>query len=187
MNIKNLKILILIFASFAISSNIMAQQNYDSLYIQKYYNKSVLALYENYSNHSIFISQSFRKDSLNNTSLQAIAESKIDIGISYSNEKYFFAVNLLGLLNKEPDRKPIPKAINFVIGITDGDKLFELGANWYTGYYESNSKNIIANFDNTIPYYSYEKLNTLNFFLNKITFTNKKNFSYAAAYKGTEL
>jgi hypothetical protein len=186
MNTSKLKITILIFIS-CLTTLVKAQQNYDSLYIKKYYNKSIWALYENYNNHSIFISQSFHKDSLINTSLQPIAESKIDIGISYSNEKYYFAFNLLSLLNKEPTRKPAPKAINFVIGITNSNKLFELGANWFTGYYENNSKNIVPNFNDTTPFHSYDKLNTVNFFLNKITFTNKRKFSYSAVYKGTEL
>ena len=166
--------------------NSKAQQNYDSLYIKKYYNKSTWALYQNYNNHSIFISQSFHKVSTLNTSLQAIAESKIDIGLSYSNEKNYFAFNLLSLLNKQPKRKPIPKAINFVIGITNRNKLFEFGANWFTGYYENNSKNFIPNFSDTTAFYSYKNLNTLNLFLNKITFTNKNKFSYSSVYKGTE-
>ena len=164
-----------------------AQYYFDSTYIKKYYNKAVWSLYQNYNNHSLYISQTFNKDNSVNTKLNPIAESLTDVGFIYSNEKQFFAFNLFSFPNQPSTRKPQPKAINFIIGINDDNKVSELGANWFTGYYENNSAYFIPNFYDSTPYYSYDKLKTTQVFYNYINFTNKRKFSYGAAYIGSAL
>ena len=163
------------------------QYYFDSTYIKKYYNTAVWSLYQYYSDHSLYISQKFRKDTGISTKLNPVAESLTDVGFIYSNEKSFLAFNLYSVPNQPSKRKPQPKAINFIIGINDNNKLSELGVNWFTGYYEKNSANFVPNFNDSTPYYSYDKLKTTNVFYNYINFTNKRKFSYGAAYRGSAL
>lgn len=167
--------------------NATAQYYFDSTYIKKYYNSAVWSLYQNYNNHSLYISQNFHKDSTINTKLNPIAESLTDVGFIYSDEKRFFAFNLYSVPNQPSKRKPQPKAINFIIGINDNNKVFEIGANWFTGYYEKNSMNIVPNFNDSTPYYHYDKLKTTNAFINYVNFTNKRKFSYGAVYRGSAI
>ncbi len=167
--------------------HLSAQYYFDSTYIKKYYNSSVWSLYQNYNNHSLYISQSFQKDTALNTKLNPIAESLIDVGFIYSDEKRFFAFNLYSVPNQPSKRKPTPKAVNFIIGINDNNKVFEIGANWFTGYYEKNSRNFVPNFNDSTPYYHYDNMKTTNAFINYINFTNKRKFSYGAVYRGSAL
>lgn len=164
-----------------------AQYYFDSTFIKKYYNNSVWSLYQNYNNHSLYISQKFKKDSTINTKLSATAESLTDVGFIYTNEKLFLAFYLYSVPYKPSVRKPKPRAINFLIGINDDNKVSELGVNWYTGYYENNSANFVPNFNDSSAFYSYDKLKSTNVFYNFINFTNHRKFSYGAVYKGTAL
>jgi hypothetical protein len=75
-------------------SQASAQFYFDSTYIQKYYNNAVWSIYQNYSNHSLQISQPNSKDTTQNTKLTPFAESLTDVGIIYSDEKKFFSFNL---------------------------------------------------------------------------------------------
>jgi hypothetical protein len=163
------------------------QYYFDSTYIKKYYNTAVWSLYQYYSNHSLYISQKFRKDTGISTKLNPVAESLTDVGFIYSNEKSFLAFNLYSVPNQPSKRKPQPKAINFIIGINEDNKLTELGANWFTGYYEKNSANFVPNFNDSTPFYSYNNLKTTNIFFNSINFSNKRKFSYGAVNRGTAL
>ena len=180
------KILVFIIFLFSVNTSI-AQYYFDSTHIKKYYNNAVWSLYQNYSNHSLYISQTFHKDTTLNTILNPIAEGLTDVGFIYSNEKSFIAFNLYSVPNQPSNRKPKPKAINFLIGIDNNNKVFELGANWFTGYYEKNSANFVPNFNDSTPYYNYNNLQTTNVFLNYINFTNKRKFSYGAVYRGSAL
>jgi hypothetical protein len=164
-----------------------AQYYFDSTYIKKYYNNAVLSLYQNYSNHSLYLSQKFIPDTNINTKLNPIAESLTDVGVSYSNEKNSFSFNLFSVPYQPSKRKPQPKAINFLFGIISDNKFIELGVNWFTGYYENNSKNFIPGFNNSSPFYSYNKLKTTNVFYNSVNFSNKRKFSYGAVYRGNAL
>jgi hypothetical protein len=181
--LKSLVLTTLVFNFNAAS----AQYYFDSTYIKKFYNNAVWSLYQNYNNHSLYISQNFDKENTVNTALNPIAESLTDIGFIYSNEKRFFAFNLFSIPNRPSTRKPQPKALNFIIGINNDNKLSEIGLNWFTGYYENNSVNFVPNFNDSTPYYSYGNLKTLNIFYNYINFTNKRKFSYGAAYRGSAL
>jgi hypothetical protein len=173
---------------FLFSLNIVSAQYYfDSTYIKKYYNNALWSLYQNYNNHSLYISQKFQRDSTTNTALNPIAESLTNVGFSYSDEKRFIAINLYSVPYQPSKRKPQPRAINFVIGINADNKVSELGLNWFTGYYEKNSANFLNNFNDSTAYYNYDKLKTINVYYNFINFTNKRKFSYAAAYKGSAL
>jgi hypothetical protein len=166
---------------------VRAQHYFDSTCIKKYYNSAVWSLYQNYNNHSLYISQSFHKDTTFNTKLNPIAESLTDVGFIYSDEKRFIAINLFSIPNQTSKQKPKPGAINFIIGINDNNKVFELGANWFTGYYENNSRNFVPDFNDSIPYYHYNNMKTTNAFLNYLNFTNKRKFSYGAAYRGSAM
>jgi hypothetical protein len=168
-------------------SQASAQFYFDSTYIQKYYNNAVWSIYQNYSNHSLQISQPNSKDTTQNTKLTPFAESLTDVGIIYSDEKKFFSFNLYSIPNQPSERKPQPKAVNFIIGTNEDNLVSELGFNWFTGYYDKNSSNIIANFNDTTPYYQYNGLKNTNVFYNYMNFTNKRKFSYGAAYKGNAL
>ena len=188
MALRNVILKILFFTIFLFNFNAASAQYYfDSTYIKKYYNNAVWSLYQNYNNHSLYISQSFNKDTTVNSLLNPIAESLTDVGFIYSDEKRFFLFNLYSIPNQPSKRKPQPKAINFIIGINDDNKLSELGVNWFTGYYEKNSANFVPNFNDSTLYYSYDKLKTTNVFYNYINFTNKRKFSYGAAYRGSAL
>lgn len=179
---------ILCFVVFLLNFSIATAQYYfDSTYIKKYYNNAVWSLYQNYSNHSLFFSQRYNKDSTFSTKLNPIAESLTDVGFSYSNEKLFLYFYLFSFPNQPSPRKSKPRAFNFVIGINDDNKVSELGLNWFTGYYEKNSVNFVPNFNDSTPYYNYDKLVTTKFFYNFINFTNKRKFSYGAVYRGTAL
>jgi hypothetical protein len=168
-------------------SQASAQFYFDSTYIQKYYNNAVWSIYQNYSNHSLQISQPNSKDTTQNTKLTPFAESLTDVGIIYSDEKKFFSFNLYSIPNQPSERKPQPKAVNFIIGTNEDNLVSELGFNWFTGYYDKNSSNIIANFNDTTPYYQYNGLKNTNVFYNYMNFTNKRKFSYGAAFKGNAL
>jgi hypothetical protein len=164
-----------------------AQYYFDSTYIKKYYNNVVWSLYQNYNNHSLYISQKFRRDTTLNTALNPIAESLNDVGLNYSDEKRFFAFHLFSFPNKPSTRKAKPKALNFLIGINNDNKVSELGVNLFTGYYEKESVNYIPKLNDSTTFYSYDKLKTTNIFYNYINFTNKRKFSYGAVYRGSAL
>jgi hypothetical protein len=124
MALRNVILKILFFTIFLFNFNAASAQYYfDSTYIKKYYNNAVWSLYQNYNNHSLYISQSFNKDTTVNSLLNPIAESLTDVGFIYSNEKRFFVINLYSVPNQPSKRKPQPKAINFIIGINDNNKL----------------------------------------------------------------
>ena len=164
-----------------------AQFYFDSTYVQKYYNNAVWSLYQNYNNHSLHISQTFNKDTSQKTELSPIAESLTDVGIIYSDEKKFFLFNLYSIPNQPSLRKPQPRAVNFIIGTTEDNIVSELGFNWFTGYYDKNSSDFVTNFNDSTPYYHYAGLKNTNVFYNYMNFTNKRKFSYGAAYKGSAL
>lgn len=164
-----------------------AQFYFDSTYVHKYYNNAVWSLYQNYSNHSLHISQTFNKDTSQKTELSPIAESLTDVGIIYSDEKKFFLFNLYSVPNQPSLRKPQPRAVNFIIGTTEDNIVSELGFNWFTGYYDKNSSEFVTNFNDSTPYYHYNGLKNTNVFYNYMNFTNKRKFSYGAAYKGSAL
>ena len=164
-----------------------AQFYFDSTYVQKYYNNAVWSLYQNYSNHSLHISQTFNKETSQKTELSPIAESLTDVGIIYSDEKKFFLFNLYSIPNQPSLRKPQPRAVNFIIGTTEDNIVSELGFNWFTGYYDKNSSDFVTNFNDSTPYYHYAGLKNTNVFYNYMNFTNKRKFSYGAAYKGSAL
>jgi hypothetical protein len=163
-------------------NTVSAQYYFDSIYIKKYYNNALWSLYQNYNNHSLFISQKFHSDSTINTALNPIAESLVNVGFAYSNEKRFIAINLYSVPYQPSKRKPQPMAVNFIIGNNIDNKVSELGVNWFSGYYEKNSANFVPNFNDSASYYSYNRLNTTNVFYNYINFSNKRKFSYGAAY-----
>ena len=119
--IQVIKYFILFFLCLG-TKYLIAQYYFDSTYIKKYYNSAVWSLYQNYNNHSLYISQSFNKDTALNTKLNPIAESLTDVGFIYSDEKRFFAFNLYSVPNQPSKLKPMPKAINFIIGINDINK-----------------------------------------------------------------
>lgn len=176
------KIIILILVSnFNIAS---AQYYFDSNFIKKYYNNSLWSLYQNYSNHSLNISQKYNKDFTLNTALNPVAESMTDVGFVYSNEKQYLAFNLYSIPYRPSNRKPQPKAVNFVIGSIVDNRVSEFGVNWFTGYYDKKSANFVPDFNDSTPYFNYDKLRTTNVFYNYINFTNKRKFSYGAAYRG---
>jgi hypothetical protein len=166
---------------------VSAQYYFDSTYIEKYYNNALWSLYQNYNNHSLFISQKFQSDSTINTALNPIAESLVNVGFAYSNDKRFIAINLYSVPYQPSKRKPQPMAVNFIIGNNVDNKVSELGVNWFSGYYEKNSANFVLNFNDSASYYSYNRLNTTNVFYNYINFSNKRKFSYGASYRGSAL
>ena len=162
-------------------------QKLDTNYVKKFNNKFVLGVYQNYNNHSFFISQDFQKDSLYNTNLHAMAESLINTGILFSNGKLYLALNLFGFLSNAPSRKPEPRSLNFAFGLRNNGNLTEFGLNWFRGYYENNSSNFIPNFDKDSSFYSYNGLRSLQLFANHIHIYNKSRFSMNAAYKGGDI
>ncbi len=174
---------ILLFHFCALS----AQYYFDSTYVKKYYNNSLWSLYQVYNNHSMYISQSFQRDSTINTSLNPIAESLVNIGFSYSNEQRYIALNLYSVPYQPSQRKPQPMAVNLNLVNNEDNKLTELGVNWFTGYYEKNSRNFVPDYNDSMPYTVYNKLNTTRVFFNYINFCNKRKFSYGAAYIGNAL
>jgi hypothetical protein len=177
------KVIIIIVFSCCIVP-LKAQFLYDTLKYVKFYDKPLWSLYQNFYSNSFLISQNYVKDSLANTTLNINAESVKEVGISYAKNQYFVAINLFGILNEQSGRKPKPRYANGVGSFSDRDYLVECGFNWFTGYFDKNSKNINPKFNDSLPYYDYGKLRSLNTFFNYVHFNNYKNFSYNAAYKG---
>lgn len=112
------------------------------------------------------------------------AESFKEVGISWANDKIYGAVNLMTLPADASKRKPKTKYANAIASFSDRGYLVEAGYNWFSGYYEKNSQNFVRPFNESMPYYDYGKLRTLNILLNYVRFNNYKKFSYNAAYRG---
>lgn len=179
---RTLKIILLVAL---LVSRLPAQFLYDTLKYVKFYDKPIWSLYQNYYANSFGITQNYAKDSITNTALNINAESFKEIGIAYAKNQYYFTINLFGILNEAANRKPRPKYANGTASFSDRDYLWEGGFNWFSGYYDKNSSNLIRNFNDSVPFYNYGKLRSLNTFINYVHFTNPKSFSYNAAYKGT--
>ena len=63
MALRNVILKILFFTIFLFNFNAASAQYYfDSTYIKKYYNNAVWSLYQNYNNHSLYISQEIIKN-----------------------------------------------------------------------------------------------------------------------------
>lgn len=175
------------FAAVGMANPLCAQYYFDSTYIKKYYNQSVWSLYQNYNNHSLFISQRYTPDTASESRLQAMAESLANVGFSYADEKRVIAFNLYSVPYQPSERKPPSRAINIVLSQISGPSVVEMGANWFSGYFEQNSENVLPGFSDSTAFYRYEGSHTLNTFLNFMHFSNHRKFSYGAAYRGNSL
>lgn len=162
-----------------------AQFLFDTLYYEKYYNKTLWSLYINSVSNSFGVKQSFNADTTLKTNLELTAESFQEYGISFSNHKQFIMINLFTAPSLDAERKPTPRYSNAMYSYSDKAFLIDLGYNWFTNYFEKNTGNFIRNFNDSMPYYDYGKLRSLNTYLMYTHFTNYKKFSYRAAYAGT--
>lgn len=174
-----------VFFLFFIPTIVQGQFLYDTLYYQKFYNKTLWSLYINSVSNSFGLSQKFQQDTLIKTNLNITAESFQEYGISYSNHKQFIMINLFTAPGTDAKRKPTPRYSNGMYSYSDRNYLIDLGYNWFTNYYEKNTSNFYKNFNDSTPFYDYGKLRSLNTFINYTHFTNYKKFSYRAAYTGT--
>ncbi len=162
-----------------------SQHLYDTTKYIKFYGKTLWSLYFNSSNSSIAVTQDYNKDTSINTSLNLTAESFQEIGISYVNRKVQALINLVNIPSTSSNRKPNSTYSNCLISFSDKNYLHETGYNWFNSYYDKNSKNFIKNFNDSTPFYNYNRLRTLNVFYRYVNFNNYKKFSYSAAYRGT--
>jgi hypothetical protein len=158
---------------------------YDTSYYEKFYDKTLWSMYINSVNNVLALKQSFNADTSIKTSLDVNAESLQEYGISFANHKQYVMIRLFGLPSSGSKQKPIPKYSNAFYVQSDRNYLLEMGYNWYSNFYEKNSSNFIKNFNDSLPYYKYGKLRSLNTFINYAIFRNYKKFSYRGAYMGT--
>jgi hypothetical protein len=164
-----------------------AQHLFDTASYIKLYDKTLWSAYINSVANNISLQQNYNLNTSQKTKLSVAVESLQEYGISYTNYKRTVMINLFGVPGLEANRKPTPKYFNIAYSQNGRNNLVETGISNFSGYYERNSGNVINNYNDLLPYYSYVKLQGTNAFVQYILFKNYKKFSYRAAYNHTAI
>ena len=170
----------LFFINFVIPSH--SQFLYDTTFIKKRYDRTILGFYENLYVYSLELKQ-FKNPNENST-INYKSESRTSIGVSFSRGIIAASISLLNILPDSAAKKGEMKSINYSISLTDKNYFFETAFHWNKGFYDQNSSSYIIGAGQTAPYFQNHSLRIYNANIDYWIFNNYKKFSYNVAYSG---
>ncbi|MBC8112099.1 MAG: DUF4421 family protein [Verrucomicrobia bacterium] len=168
---------------FGMSFFVQAQHVYDTTYIKKFQNQSVLSTYSNVFFYNINLRSHAFPDSLDKAAIKYQSESLLRFGMAYAKNRFYIRINFISLLTDGISRKGRSCYFNKLLSLSDKNYLLEARVSWFKGFYDRNTENYTPEFTNQTAFLQNASLVNLSFQVRYMQFSNYRTFTYDGAYK----